>query len=238
MLTAVSSLAAHRHPGGRNYDPTPRVACPLENRLEGTAGVPRYGGRSLPHDSDKLVYSGHFCHRCARGGSNRLRCELSVLPKKKKAQDSAAAASTLRVGLFPFAKGDQIPGSVGRRSRLSEDIKIPVIGPELVKDAARLIPLVQHVLHPILFSFEPELYGSLVRLSARIAFHVHLHNFIVSQTKAAGHLRFSQKSNQPSGRPVAEGSPELMPESTMDGREGHRSMPLPRSLDSPNCLPV
>jgi hypothetical protein len=74
-----------------------------------------------------------------------------------------------------------MPDPIGPRSLLSENVEIPVIGADLIKDTVRLIPLVEHVLHGILLSFEPESNRAFVRLSAGIALYVHLHPFIVDQ---------------------------------------------------------
>src|SRR5712671_3481662 len=103
--------------------------------------------------------------------------------------DSSGHASLI-TSLFPFAqntavsaflatlpKRNQIPHSIGRRCLLSKNVEIPVVSANLVEDALWVVPLVQHRFNEVLSPFKPEPNWSFVSLSARIAFHIQLHQF-------------------------------------------------------------
>jgi hypothetical protein len=60
---------------------------------------------------------------------------------------------------------------------LSNNIEIPGVGSNLVKDAIWVVPLIEHGLDLILLSFEPEPNRAFIGLSARVTFHAQLHHF-------------------------------------------------------------
>src|SRR5713101_781710 len=79
----------------------------------------------------------------------------------------------------PFISGETKPNPtpIGCRCLLSKNVEVPVIGANLVKDALRVVPLVQHRFDEIMSSFELEPNRSFVSFSARITLHTQLHQF-------------------------------------------------------------
>jgi hypothetical protein len=62
---------------------------------------------------------------------------------------------------------------------LSQDVEIPVIGANFVKDILWPVPLIEHILNHVLVSIKPKTNRPLVRLPCRVAIDFHVHLFLM-----------------------------------------------------------
>lgn len=98
-----------------------------------------------------------------------------------------------RGSLSCLAKGDQLPLSLGCRCPLSKDVEIAVVGSNLIEEAFRVVPLIEHRLDPIMRSVNAELNRPFIGLSARVTLHpqidkrnYHHSNWSVAQSTNCG----------------------------------------------------
>ena len=67
---------------------------------------------------------------------------------------------------------------------LSQDIKIPIIGANFIKDILWTVPLIEYLLNHVLASIKPKTNRPLVRLHSGIAIDFQLHLFLMRAYKA------------------------------------------------------
>jgi hypothetical protein len=80
--------------------------------------------------------------------------------------------------LAPFwrlPEGYEIPNPIWHRGLPAEDIKVPIVGTDFVKDLLGAVPLVNDVFDQVLVSLQPKTDRPLVRFPSRVTLNLQLH---------------------------------------------------------------